>query len=360
MVGIASTLIVNRCQDLSKEFNDRVSSVRTNDCVMVFTDYCCQGLAIQVYDIEELSDFPVDRRISSVSPCGYYRAPFPKEIIETWDGHGEIMTQVAEIDDVGLYYSDPVIKGGQVLEQVSFLGQVWRYTKHRYGDFGPEGGPLFAFFHASSIPLGFSGRLYVDSDAKCRNTVDVFSDSPVAWSASLTEDERDVVVCSVGRIVEWSSKGVYYNPAWGKNVWGENIDTLPWKEIFVFDVYNGLGMVEDASRTYNKYLTTSHNDPQPNTFWFKNWFFPIYEKYGGSRVLNNYFETLSRHFPRTVYELEWSYDRQMNLGEFVHFFSGAVGVNLREQAKLAFDWTTEYETDFVQAQHDFPRVKYVF
>jgi hypothetical protein len=44
----------------------------------------------------------------------------------------------------------------------------------------------------------------------------------------------------------------------------------------------------------------------------------------------------------------------MNMGEFVHFWSGAAGVNLKAQATTAFGWTSEYEAQFIAAQAAFP------
>jgi hypothetical protein len=44
----------------------------------------------------------------------------------------------------------------------------------------------------------------------------------------------------------------------------------------------------------------------------------------------------------------------MNWGEFIHFWSGAAGVNLKPLATSAFGWTSTFETQFNQARIDFP------
>jgi hypothetical protein len=44
----------------------------------------------------------------------------------------------------------------------------------------------------------------------------------------------------------------------------------------------------------------------------------------------------------------------MNWGEFVHFWSGAAGVNLKALATAAFGWPAEWETQFNNARTQFP------
>ncbi|MFT3926445.1 MAG: hypothetical protein QM778_28125 [Myxococcales bacterium] len=48
----------------------------------------------------------------------------------------------------------------------------------------------------------------------------------------------------------------------------------------------------------------------------------------------------------------------MNLGEFVHFMSGAAGTDLKTQAMNAFTWSTEREQQLTKARADFPGVTY--
>ncbi len=67
-------------------------------------------------------------------------------------------------------------------------------------------------------------------------------------------------------------------------------------------------------------------------------------------MLNRFFVLLAQYFPKGGKD----YTREMNWGEFVHFWSGAAGVNLKAQATSAFGWPAEWETQFVQAQRDFP------
>ncbi|KAH7693444.1 hypothetical protein AAVH_39519 [Aphelenchoides avenae] len=106
----------------------------------------------------------------------------------------------------------------------------------------------------------------------------------------------------------------------------------------------------------------SDSFPRPNTYWFRDWFYPIYRDFGETTAqtaaLNNFFSLLAMHVPKNGQ----SYARRMNLGEFVHFLSGAAKQNLRDVARAAFgtddrngdDWVAQFD----RARQDFPGVQY--
>lgn len=152
----------------------------------------------------------------------------------------------------------------------------------------------------------------------------------------------------VAHIVELASKNVHNSPAFG--IWRDS----KWAEIFIYDVYLGLRRTADAEQWYNNCLNIRDDYPRPNTAWFGNWFFPIYYYYGKSATLNKFFVLLSQYFPKNGQ----NYARDMNWGEFVHFWSGAANINLKSQATTAFGWTTEMDTQFKEAQKNFPNIKY--
>lgn len=63
-------------------------------------------------------------------------------------------------------------------------------------------------------------------------------------------------------------------------------------------------------------LTTVDNFPQPNTQWFKNWFYPVYNQYGGAAVLNKFFQLLANHFPK---DANRQYTKKYELGQVCAF-----------------------------------------
>ena len=98
--------------------------------------------------------------------------------------------------------------------------------------------------------------------------------------------------------------------------------------------------------------------PRPRTRWFRNWFYPIYVKYGKGRFLTRFFKLLSENFPQKPYIASPTYARRMNLGEFVHFWSGAAKTNLKKTASDAFGWTSQTNAEFEKARVNFPKVTY--
>ena len=127
-------------------------------------------------------------------------------------------------------------------------------------------------------------------------------------------------------------------------------------EIYIYDVYRGLGRDEFADKWRDEMLGGVDNFPREGTHWFRDWFYPIYDQYGQTEVLNRYFTLLAENFRKKRNGVD--YDGRMNWGEFVHFWSGAAGTNLKPQATKAFGWSDEWEAQFQQAQRDYPDVAY--
>jgi hypothetical protein len=48
----------------------------------------------------------------------------------------------------------------------------------------------------------------------------------------------------------------------------------------------------------------------------------------------------------------------MNMGEFVHFWSGAAGEDLVDLATDAFGWKAEWQSQLDQAKVDYPGIVY--
>ncbi len=268
--------------------------------------------------------------------------PPPATWQEHWLGHNQLLTCVYSDADVAVYYDKDMNRS--VIWPFKYMGDVWRYVKSVYGDFGKDP-RLYAVFHQGKYQGG-SLQDHFDGDSEGRDITDVGADdwtNPSGWNLDASTHE-------VGHIVEGSSHYAHESPAF--TIWGDS----KWNEIFIYDVYVGLGKTSDSARWYNSMMASSHYDdfPRANTHWFRDWFYPIWKDYGKSAVLNNFFDLLSKNFPKYGY----TYTRDMNWGEFVHFWSGAAGINLKGRAKIAFGWSPEWESLFIQAQSDFPNVTY--
>ncbi|WP_207510347.1 T9SS type A sorting domain-containing protein [Longitalea luteola] len=255
---------------------------------------------------------------------------------EHWFEHNQLLSRKFYDNDVAVYYDNDV--PGSVTWPYTYMGDVWRYVKNVYGNFGSDP-HLFAIFHTNKYSGGHPST-YFDASHDHRNVIDV---GPYTWTSG-TGGDLDITTHEVAHIVEGASKGIKGSPAFP--IWGDS----KWAEIFIYDVYLKLGKTSEATRWYNQMQNTTDNFPVAGTHWFRDWFYPIYNNYGGTQVLNRFFELLAQHFPKSGN----SYSRSMNWGEFIHFWSGAAGVSLKPLATSAFGWTSAFETQFNQARIDFP------
>jgi hypothetical protein len=273
--------------------------------------------------------------LSFIVQTGFSQTP-PATWQEHWFEHNQLLNRKFYDNDVAVYYDNDV--SSSVIWPYTYMGDVWRYTKNVYGSFGTDP-HLFAIFHTNKYSGGHPST-YFDASHDNRNVIDV---GPGPWTSG-TGGDLDITTHEVAHIVEGASKGIHGSPAFP--IWGDS----KWAEIFIYDVYLGLGKTSEATRWYNQLQNTTDNFPVAGTHWFRDWFYPIYHNYGGTQVLNRFFQYLAQYFPKSGS----SYSRDMNWGEFIHFWSGAAGVSLKPLATAAFGWTSTFETQFNQARNDFP------
>jgi len=199
---------------------------------------------------------------------------------------------------------------------------------------------LFAIFHQNKYSGGHPSY-YFDSSHDYRNVEDIGQtgswDNATGWNLDATTHE----VC---HIVESTTNNAQGSPCF--SLWQDS----KWGEIFIYDVYFGLGRTDDVTRWYNQVINNVDNFPRAGTQWFKNWFYPIWRMYGQSSVLSKFYQLMAQYFPKNGMK----YSRDMNWGEFVHFWSGAAQKNLKAQATTAFGWPNDWETMFQKARSDFP------
>ena len=273
--------------------------------------------------------------------------PPPTTWKEHWFEHDQLIKRVYYDDQIAVYYDDDM--NPSINWPFSFIKNVWKYTKKVYGPFGDEG-RLYAIFHAGKYSGGHPAT-YLDASHDYRNTIDCGSLNPQAWITGRGND-RDIVVHEIGHIVEGAGNNIRESPAF--RIWGDS----KWMEIYIYDVYVGLGMERDAKRWFDMMMNGSDNFPQPGTQWFKNWFYPIWENHGKSEVLNRFFKLLSENFPTKMDGDIKTYERRMNWGEFVHFWSGAAKTDLKDLADTAFGKSERRDEQLIQAKKDFAGIVY--
>ena len=265
----------------------------------------------------------------------------PRGWTESWLGHEAELNRMYYDDYVAVYYDADVDRS--VTWTYEFMSDVWKYTTENYGSFGSEN-RLYAVFHGEFTGVARTGNIF-DEATSYRSLTDVPLDG-----LEMSGWNIDAPVHEVAHVVEGSSHGVHESPAF--EIWGDS----KWAEIFQYDVYMGIGMESEATRLYDQYMETTADFPRADTYWFRDWFYPIYDTYNKSATFNNFFSLLAEYFPIDGD----TYARRMNMGEFVHFFSGATGDDLQPLAEAAFGWTDEWNEELEQARIDFPLLDYPF
>jgi hypothetical protein len=257
---------------------------------------------------------------------------------KTWDLHGDKLKRAFYDDDVAIYVDgdmDP-----KITWMYKFTGDMWRHIKEQYQCTPDQ--RLFAILHGKGG--GGTASYYYSDSYDYRNVIDCSSDS---WEEARWP--HDLITHEMFHVVETVSFGAHSNSAgygdYPGGIWGDS----QFAPIFQYDLYKTFGM-EDEAKTWENFMKENFsNKPTPETYWSRNWFFPIYQNYGKKKVLVNFFKLVGEHFPE---------NRKLNIGEFVHFFSGAANADLKEYAVKTFSWPQTYENELVEAKKEFPMIKY--
>jgi len=236
-----------------------------------------------------------------------------------------------------------------------YIRQVWRYMKKTFGSYGPDG-RMYVVAHANNAYNYATIHNRFDAGFGYRNVIDLGG----AWNWSEpTRLNYEVITHELAHIVEGASKDTQESPSF--EFWGDG----PWPEIFIFDVFSQLGKKDWADAWFQKMQSSlnSHYGGGKKYLFFRDWFHPIYAKYGGMKLFDRYFTLLSKHFPKHEITVAGEkkakqYARRATFGEVLHFFSAAARADLRAQYTICFGWDDKMEIERKRARKDFPMLKY--
>jgi hypothetical protein len=268
---------------------------------------------------------------------------------EHWFEHDLLVRRVACDGHAAIFFDDDV-DPAQAPWLLSLLSRQWQYFKATYGSFGPDP-RIYSIHHQGRFFGGHPGDRF-SALHDFRNSSDIGVGS---WAEG--GGNRDIASHEVCHVVESSNNGVHGSPAFP--VWGDS----KWAEFCQYDLYTRLGMPADAQRVFTRFMNARDGFPRADTAWFRDWFFPLWRDRGGAQVMVRFFGLLAQHFPKATQDHgagpHLHYTRNLNLGEFVHFMSGAAGASLLQQGRTAFGANTNnWETQLDQARQDFPQVTY--
>ena len=259
---------------------------------------------------------------------------------ESWNGHDEdVLRQYFDVS-AAVYYDPEVDRS--IEWPFSFFSDSWAYVVENYGTYG-QNSLLYVVGHGEADKSSFF-KTHFEEDAENRSLID----HPITAS-SPTGAAIDEPAALMAKVVEHSSNGVHKSPA--EAIWQDKFT-----EIFTYDLYLKLGLESEAERVKAEFLETSVDLPKADTYWFRDWFLPIYENYNGSVTLSNFFKVLSTHYPIN----DTDYAKDMTLGELVHFFSGATGADLEPLALEAFGFDDQNQQELLIARGRFPNLNYPF
>ncbi|EHQ28065.1 hypothetical protein [Mucilaginibacter paludis] len=284
---------------------------------------------------------------NNASPAITYGGPPPSTWQEHWFEHNSLLKRVFYDNNQALYYDDAMDR--KVTWPDTVFAKVWAYAKKTYGNFG-DSSRLYVVMHQGIYTGEGHPGSYFDAAHDYRNMIDVGSQD---WTVA-SDNNLNIPIHETGHIICGANNGVKGSPS--DVIWGDS----KFMEIYIYDVLINIGRPEEAAKVFNQMQTQYDNFPSSRSQWFKNWFYPIYNQYGKAAVLSKYFVLLSQNFPKKTNAHGFEYTRDLKFGEFIHFWSGAAGVNLKAQATIAFGWNMAWEQELKNAQEDFPNVKYPY
>ena len=255
------------------------------------------------------------------------------------------MTRAFYDDEIAIYLGEGM--DPQTDWMNDYVRDMWVYAKETYGYFG-EDPRIYVFVHKDSDPGYATINDYFEGRIGYRNVLTLGG----SWDwSSFSDTGLEVITHEMAHIIEGANNRVAESPSF--QFWGDS----KWAEIFIYDTYKAIGEDEWAQEWFDKMQTNKGGFQFEDAYAFRDWFYPIYEEYGGAQVYDKYFELLAECFPQKDIEVEngetaKEHARRANAGEVLHFFSGAAGENLSEQFDTAFGLTSEVQSQLEQAQNE--------
>ncbi len=263
----------------------------------------------------------------------------PRALVEDWSDHDEVLNRQVLNGFVGVFFDPEVDRTSEWT--FDFFGNIWPRTLSVYGRYG-EPSSLYVVAHGEDKSTYYG--TYLEAGSGKRNIID-FPLTSTEFD-SQTADEALALLAGVVESAYGNNSGA---PASG--VWNSKF-----AEIFIYDTYLSQGLDAEAERVKAEFEAKSETFPSADSYWFRDWLFPIYETYNQEATFNAFFNLIKTYYPADA----GTYAKTMTVGEFVHFFSGAAGVNLKSMFEDAFGWDTSYDQELLMAQAQFPDMPYSF
>ena len=262
--------------------------------------------------------------------------PPPTTWQEHWYEHAGVVT-LAGYDDCVAVYVDADMDAGDVPWLQDFMSKAWAYSLKTYGPLDEN--RFYVIFHQQKY-VGCHYDLYYEAGHDFRSVLDCGAND---W----IEGNYDMPARGLSYVVERTA-GHAKRGSPASWLWGN-----AFSEIYLYDLYVGLGMEDLADETWDELEPTHHDYPFPPSYWFADYYFPVWRDHGQTQVLAKFFALLEQYYP-----VEGDTMPDMTWGEYIHFVSGAAGADVEEQATYAFGWTSQWTQELAQARADYPDITY--
>jgi hypothetical protein len=262
----------------------------------------------------------------------------PLSWTEHWYEHGEQLTRVYYDACIALYFDRDVTPAAQDW-LVPFLDQAWSYSLASYGTLGNE--RLYVVVHQGKHPGGHSAT-YDEGSHDHHNVIDM-------GAAEWPPGTYDLPAHLMGFIVDTTGAHTKLGSAMDEHYGNEGFPL-----IYKYDLYVALGLTDVANAAHSYFNTLSNNEPYPGTYWYRDWFYPLWRDHGHVQVFVDYMELLQDQAP--VDAGGWL--DTLNYGQYFHFMSGAAGQDLEPLARQAFEWRADFDEEISSAKEEFPEITY--
>jgi len=262
----------------------------------------------------------------------------PATWTEHWFDHNQKLTRVHYDDCIALYFdadTDPAAKDWLV----PFLDDAWAYSLKSYGKLGSE--RVYVVVHQGKYRGGHSST-FVEASHDNHAVIDMGANDWLPGEYDLPAHLLSFLVDTEGAHTKFGAPK--------SNHYGNEGFPL----IYKYDLYSALGLTSEATAALAQFNTDANDEPYPDTYWFRDWFYPVWRDHGHAAVFARYETLLEKYFPAGA-DL-WMPD--MNYGQYFHFMSGAAGVDLVPLAREAFQWHPDFDDEIAAAKVDFPDIKY--
>ena len=280
----------------------------------------------------------------SISPCGNYPMSTPDHLEQKLFGKELLVSQKYSNpkSSVAVYYDEFLPE--EFSWPGKFISDLWKYTRATYGiDSKGEDGTLLAILHGKKPEWKSTVQTHYDAAGQCRNIIEVSASKHTSEWFIKNGPILDNITGQVATLVLNLYRGGHQYPVYG------DYEEEALKSIMMYDMYRGLGLKREEFRFYDQAVAKSTNYPKKNTFWFRDWYYPIY-KDQGNVVLNKYLRKNLEFFSKDYHKNGYI---PVSLGQFVHVWSSVTGVDLKPRAELLFGWSLTDEYQFVDAKTKF-------